>query len=273
MRRLRPLLIASTALLFGSGVASAQTRVTLSTGVDFSTGDYGRDMDTEVISVPMSLRVSHDRWSVRVSVPWLSVSGPADLVDVTVGEGGVIEEGSPAGTTRVGTVTGFGDTTVSVTRSFREVFTRTGYLDVTARARLPTGEEDRGLGIGVIDYSLATEYGLSTRQGGAYIGVGRRFLGQPEGLRRMDGWQGNIGVWRYFGSRTTLGVDGYWREASFEFGEDPAEVGAYIAYRIDDQWRVTGSINTGLSDASPDTNIGMRVSWRSKTVREAETAR
>ncbi|MGE0741125.1 MAG: hypothetical protein AB7O98_07260 [Hyphomonadaceae bacterium] len=238
--------------------------MTLSTGVDVSTGDYGRDADTEVISVPMSVRVSHDRWSVRVSVPYLTITGPADVADIVVGDGGVSEGDAGGAVTRTGTVRGLGDTTIAVTRNFRHVGPREGYLDITGRVRLPTGDEEDGLGVGVTDYALATEYGISGREGGGYVGVGRRFLSDRGTMDRNDGWQLNLGAWRYLGRRTTLGVDGYWRESSFEGGEDPAEVGGYVAHRFNENWRATASLNAGLSDASPDLNFGVRVSWRSR---------
>jgi len=253
--------VAAAAILASAGTANAMTRVSFSSGVDYSSGDYGTGSDTEVISVPLSARVTSGDWSVRVSVPYLQISGNANVVDVT--DGGGAETGG--GTiTRSGTERGFGDTTLSVTRSFTNLGgAHSGmYVDVTGRVRLPTGDDGKGLGVGATDYAIAGELGMSHRNHGGYVNVARRFLGDPSGQDRQDGWQTNLGVWIRTGEHTTLGATYFWREASFRGGAQPSEVGAYIAYRFDDKWRVSLNASAGLSDGSPDESVGLRFTYR-----------
>ena len=240
-----------------STAAQAATRVSFTTGVDYSTGEYGGDDETEVIAVPFAMRVTTGPWAFGASISYLHVTGPADVAD---NDG---EETDGGGlTARMDTEKGFGDTTVYVERTFRGVAGESTYLEFGARARLSTGDEDQGLGVGATDYTATAEFGTSSRDGGAYLSVGHRFLGDREGSDRQDGVQATVGGWLPAGDRTRIGGSVFWREASFEGNEDPASAGGYISYRWTDTLRVTWSARAGLSEASPDYSTALRFTWR-----------
>jgi Putative MetA-pathway of phenol degradation len=249
-------LLAAVSILALAGTAEAKTRVSFSTGLDYSSGEYGGTETTEVISAPFGVRFAVDDWTFRASSSYLQVTGPAD-----VSEDGESGEGVGA-VTRMGTESGFGDTTVSVERAFRHIGGTDAYVELSARARLPTGDENAGLGVGATDYSVVTEAGVSTRSGGFHLSVGYRFLGQrDEGPERQDGLQAGAGAWLPLGRRTRLGVYGNWREASVEGNDDPANAGAYVSYRATQRLRLTFTAGGGLSDASPEFVTGIRFSW------------
>lgn len=252
-------LVAGPCLTF-AGVAHADTRVSFSSGVEFSAGDYGGTTQTEVTSIPLSVRVASDDWSFRAFVPYLSITGPADVTDTTDGEGG---GGSGDGVVRTGTESGLGDLSLSATRSFRKLGGANAYFDLTGRVRLPTGDENKGLGVGATDYTLSGELGNSNQAGGAYISAGRRFLGERGDRERQDGWQASLGGWLRAGEKARLGGFYYWREASSDVAADPSELGGYVSYRFSDALRVSLNATAGLSEASPDYSTGIRFTWRS----------
>lgn len=263
-RRAQLLLAASIAspLLSLCGVANAETRLSFTTGLDYSTGDYGQPVDTTVIAAPLSMRVDHGRWSFRVSAPFLSIEGPADVAD-TAGEGGGDGADGGGAIMRTGTETGIGDTSVALTRSFTRIDGKNAYFDVTTRVRFPTGDERKGLGVGATDYTLNGELGTSWTTGGVYFSAGRRFLGDRAGLvDRQDGWQSSLGGWVRTSEKTRVGGYFSWRDSSFENGEDPSEIGAYLSYRMSDRLRLSLNGNAGLSEASPNFGAGLRVTWR-----------
>lgn len=249
-------LMVAVSFLMMTGKAQAEVRLSFATGVDYSSGEYGSEETTEVISVPFGVRLTVDDWTFRVSSSYLHVTGPAD-----VSEGG--ETGESSGVVvREGTEKGLGDTTISVERAFRRIGGSAAYVEVSARARLPTGDEERGLGVGAVDYGLVTEVGVSSNSGGAYVTAGYRFLGQRDGgPERQDGIQAGIGAWLPAGNRVRVGAFGNWREASVEGNDDPANAGAYVSYRMSERLRVTLTASGGLSDASPDYMAGIRFNW------------
>lgn len=268
-RGLRLATIVTAHFVLFAQVASAETRLSFSSGVDYSSGDYGDTMDTEVVAVPLSARLATDNWSFRVSLPYLSITGPADVAD-TLDGGGDAGDGAGADGTiaRTGTERGFGDTSISATRSFRRLGGRdsNAYFDLTARVRLSTGDESKGLGVGTTDYILNGELGSSGDVGGGYVSAGYRSLGDRKGVNRQDGWQAGVGGWLRAGDKTRVGAFYSWRDASLDGNEDPSEVGAYVSYRMSEALRVSVNAAAGLSEASPDYSAGVRFTWRSDPI-------
>jgi hypothetical protein len=49
----------------------------LSTGVSYSSGDYGDIADTRVVSIPVSLKYWRGNWRFKLTQPFVHISGPA----------------------------------------------------------------------------------------------------------------------------------------------------------------------------------------------------
>lgn len=268
-------IFATLCLMAPAFAAEAETKVDLSTGVSYSSGEYGDTTSTDVLVVPFSAKIRTGQWTFKVSVPFLRIDGPADATVVlddngggrggNSGPGGGRDRPEDDGDAVTGidrNASGIGDTSLSAMYSFEEIGGSSTYIDVSGRVRLPTGDEDKGLGIGATDYGLSTEIGIDKDGGGGYLSFGRRFLGSVSGLQREDGWQAGIGGWFNATERTSLGAGYDWRESSTATGTDPAEVYAYVSVKVSDAWRVNVNASAGLNDASADYGAGVTVTWR-----------
>lgn len=249
-------LLVAASFLTMAGAAQAETRLSFSTGVEYSSGKYGGEEDTEVIAVPFGVRLTVDDWTFRASASYLDVTGPADI-----SEDGESAE-APGVVVRDGSDQGFGDTTLSLERAFRQIGGSDAYTAITARVRLPSGDEEKGLGVGAVDYALVGEAGISSDYGAVYVTAGYRFLGERDnGPEREDGALAGVGAWLPVGNRMRVGAFGNWRQASVDGNDDPATAGAYVSYRVAERLRVTFTATGGLSDASPDYMTGVRFNW------------
>jgi hypothetical protein len=72
---------------------------TFSTGVDFTSGTYGGDVDIEEFYVPLTATADYGRVAFRLTVPYLSVAAPEGTV---IGPGGEPLPGSGELTTENG---------------------------------------------------------------------------------------------------------------------------------------------------------------------------
>lgn len=79
------------------GTAITPSNFRLSTGVSFSSGDYGETEDTDVFAVPVSLTFRKDGLKIRVSVPWVRVDGPGSLLSTPEGRDGGVGQGAGRG--------------------------------------------------------------------------------------------------------------------------------------------------------------------------------
>jgi len=259
------------AIAFGAavpGMAQADSwRVT--GGLDYTSGMYGEARETQVLAAPMSAKYINGALTFRAAIPYLYVDGPANVAVLDEGEtgGGGDVIGLPGA--RRQSRSGFGDTTLSATYAFNRIGGTRTYLDVTGKLRLPTGDENAGLGTGATDVIAEAELGHSFRWGGAYVALGRRFLGDSDRFAREDGWQVNTGAWVSQGDNE-LGGYFSWKQASVRRFDDPSEVGAYVARRITPHWRMQISAMAGLTDASPDLGTAISFSYRSDARRRVK---
>ena len=60
--------------------AAQEGRISWTTGVEYSSGDYGGSDDIEDIYVPATGRVEFERVSLALTVPYLSVRAPAGSI-------------------------------------------------------------------------------------------------------------------------------------------------------------------------------------------------
>lgn len=80
------LLAGAAATLLATPAAAADNGYfTLGTGASYSKGDYGEASDTKVLAVPVSLTYRKGGLKVRVSVPWVTISGPGSLIQTPEG--------------------------------------------------------------------------------------------------------------------------------------------------------------------------------------------
>ena len=295
---------ASQSLLAGAVVAvlaqfttaHADTRVQASSGLQYSDGKYGETTSTSALVVPFSVRATFGAWSIRASVPYVMVDGPADvseIIDDSSGRGtssgsGSSGSGSGSGTSGrdgsgsgsggsgggddddpVDLVTadrsesGIGDASIALTYSLDSIGDSPAYVDFTGRVRLPTGSEEDGLGVGATDYVALSEIGWDGEAGGAFVSAGRRFLGAVDDIERVDGWQASVGGWINVSDSAVVGAYYDWRNSSVRDGEDPSSVEAYVSWRLHDAWKVEVNGGVGLSDASADYTAGVTLIWRS----------
>lgn len=289
-------MIASKSLLAGAVVAvlaqcntasAADARVQASSGVQYSDGKYGETTSTSAIVAPFSIRASFGSWSIRASVPYVTVDGPADvseIIDDSSGRGsssGSGSSGSGSGSGRGGggggddddddgngafvndrSESGIGDASIALSYSFDAIADSPAYLDLTGRVRLPTGDQDKGLGVGATDYVALTELGWDGDAGGVFASAGRRFLGDADDFERVDGWQASAGGWVNVGDSAVIGAYYDWRNSSVRDGEDPSSVEAYVSWRLNDAWKIELNGGVGLSDASADYTAGLTLIWR-----------
>jgi hypothetical protein len=311
MSRVEQILLASaiaSALAAPATSHAADTRFQLSVGASYSSGEYGEQAKTNAFVVPFAARVSFGVWSVRASIPFVSVDGPADVSDIiddgggrgsnsgsgssisgsggsgsggsgsggsgssgsgsggsgSGGSGGVDDDVPPTGTTFANNrgESGIGDATLSATYSFDSLNDSPAYLDLTGRVRLPTGDEDTGLGVGATDFATVAELGWDGDAGGVFVNGGRRFLGSNDQVERVDGWQAAVGGWIHASEKVEVGAYYDWRDASVRGAEDPSSIEGYVSMRLNDVWRIELDAGAGLSDASADYSVGITFTWR-----------
>lgn len=225
-------------------------------GTEYTSGEYGGDESIDELYVPVSVWGDFGRISLRLTVPWLSVDAPTGTI--IEGPGGIPIVGDGPRTTE----SGLGDIVASAT--IRDVWTsqdRNLVLDLTGRAKLPTADEDKGLGTGETDFTLqADAYRFLDRV--TLLGsLGYVLRGDPDDYSLDDGIIAMLGATSKGSQGLRTGVFLEYRQAGYATNDDRLEVLGSLGWSID-QWRMGAYLLAGLSDSAPDWGAGLTIGVR-----------
>jgi hypothetical protein len=260
------------ALALAAGTAQAADGLNLSIGADYNSGDYGTDVTTTILSVPVTAKVTSGDWTFKASVPWMRVEGDPTVVPglgsvTTVAPIGRRPGGLPGGpgggtgddtTTAEGSsVSGIGDLRLSATYSV-DTGTALG-LDLTANAKLATADEDKGLGTGANDYGVAVDVYRDFDGTLLFGGAGYTTLGESTYIDVENVANANAGVSLAAGSGR-IGAVYDWREAAASTAEDRSEITGFYSVPAGERAQLLFYALKGFSEGSPDWGAGLNLS-------------
>lgn len=256
-----PLAAAATAALALTAPTHAQQAQTLadkanplgvsvSTGVDYSSGDYGLARNTDILVAPLSLRATTGDFAFSATLPYLRIDGPGGVV---VGPDGQPLPGVPA---IPGERSGIGDISVGGTYTLRPG----GALEVGlgGRVKFPTSSGQKHLGTGKTDFKASVDVSYAAGDIVPFANVGYRFLGDPPGLDLRDGPTASAGFSAPVG-KTVLIVSYDYARATTRLTDDSHEIFGGLNIPVTDRVSVTGYGVAGLSKGSPDFGAGMLI--------------
>lgn len=257
----RAALIAGALLVCGGGRAQAQDsfadafwQYRASTGFDFSSGSYGAAKDTEILYVPLTLQAAKGPWTLKATVPWIRVSGPALLID------GAAE--SIPGLRTSGAASGLGDINISATYAL-DIFANDGlFVDLTARVKAPTASFSKGLGTGAWDGAVQVDVAKTLGDFLPFVTLGYRVSGQPQGFRLRNVVYGSMGLQYAWNENIATGVIYDVRQAALSTAKNPQEGTAYVNFKLSEDWSLNVYGVAGFSENSPNVGGGAVVTFK-----------
>lgn len=234
--------------------SAGDPRLTLSTGFDYSSGDYGQAIDTQILYVPVIAKLKYDGWTAKLTVPYISITGPGVVI------GG--NEGATAGTAGAKTTeSGLGDVVGSLDYAF-PVGHRGTTADLTGKIKFPTADSSRNLGTGEFDYTA--QAGLTQEFGDFFVtgNGGRKFNGSSAKFNLNDVWKYSVGAGYSFTPATTVGLVYDFRQSATAVGDNISEATAFVSHKLNDSWAVQVYGVAGFSNASPNAGGGLQLSYK-----------
>lgn len=248
------------ALLIGVGALTALRAEAYdwkaSAAFSYTTGDYGDEEDTEIFYVPLTLKRYFDSGDAALTVPYLRVESGGE---------GVIVDGRPQGTGGGDTESadGLGDLVLKGRYYALQQRGAWPYVDLTAKVKLPTADEDKGLGTGEPDYGLGVE--LMRRIGKEFYGffdVGYTFIGDPSGVDYNNQWAWDVGAGWQLAPAFLASVFYEEREAIVDGSPTARSVFFAGDLRVTPQVNLNGLVEFGLSDGAPDYGVTAGTGYR-----------
>lgn len=221
------------------------------TGFDFSRGDYGLADDTEVTSVPLVLGYERGSWLFEARVPWIRIEGPATVI---AGGGTAVRPTSSA-------ESGVGDLTLSSTYRVGEIGWGVN-SSATVRAKLPTADEDRGLGTGKTDFSGQVDFYRAFGRLIPFVSLGYTALGDSALYQLEDGPYATGGLNFRLSDSTILTTAYSWRHRFVDGGEHGRDAIVAITHDFSPRWRLMVYGLKGFTTASPNEGGGLQLTAR-----------
>jgi hypothetical protein len=249
---MRALVLLST-LFVTLPVQAADGQLTVGTGLDYSSGNYGGATKTETWALPLSLKYRTDTWSVRLSTAWLQVRG----------NGSVTPEGDPLNMSGNATTTeGMGDVTTSLTYNLVDERTHWAGLDISGKIKFGTASVAKSLGTGKNDYTLQAETFKPMGKWTPFLGLGYKWKGDPDFIDYRNVWLGSLGTDYRLTPALSLGGSFDWQQAVTATSAPIREALLYLSFHLNTASRLNLYAVGGFSHASPDWGSGLTFSYR-----------
>ncbi|MEM7007058.1 MAG: transporter, partial [Pseudomonadota bacterium] len=176
-----------------------------------------------------------------------------------VGDGIIVDGGA---TGEIEQNSGFGDLTLGVNYNVPAEITGNWLVQLQGRLKIPTANEDQGLGTGEVDGGVAVDVAYSFGNFTPFTTVGFRWRGDPEGADLNNTFNVSVGGSYNLGNGYALLASYDFREETVDTAEESQEVFGAITGPVTDQlrWTLYGSV--GFTDGAPDGGVGAQLIWR-----------
>lgn len=230
--------------------------ITFSTGFDYSSGSYGLSKDTDILYIPFTLKYKNFPWKFKLTVPYVRIKGPGGVI---AGADGVVVLGG--GTeNKITTEEGIGDVVFSSNYALDNLLDTTLLLDLTAKVKIGTADETKGLGTGKNDYSLQLDLAKKIGKTTPFATLGYKIMGDPEGIEFKNVWYSSIGFDYEINSKLSSGISFDSKQAAISTSKTSKESIAYLNWKLNSKTSLMGYGVVGFSDGSPDNGIGLQIS-------------
>ncbi len=247
---------------------------TTSLSIGYSTGTYGTDSPTSILSVPMTIRRLFADGDLSLTVPFVSVTGDCRVTLVNGlpnRTGGTCPSRTVTILGRSRTFTlpavvnnqGLGDIVLQGRYYVLEEDELAPMVAITARVKLPTANNEIGLGTGEFDEGGGIEMSKEILPDWlVFADAGFTVIGQPEGVTLRNQWNYDLGLGYYVTDAFFVSVSYEEWRAIIAGLPNPRDVLVGANYRVASAFRVNVSTTVGLSDGAPDYGLTGGVSIR-----------
>jgi hypothetical protein len=278
---------------------SGAAQLTATTGLEFTTGDYGKTSSTQEWRLALGLRYANGPWTLRASAPLSRVQGVATAIEretrvatADLNGDGVIddddddeeEESGAAGAVGTGGAelvptgrsdAGFGDGVLSASYALLDAKAGSVGLDLGGRVKLPlTSASNCFLTNGEVDYSAEATLYKPIGRIEPSITWGWTLRGDPQrrdiNCNPVPGQEVNLrnpfyavlGLGLPLGRGWSSELRYLYREKLRDSADPLKELRFNATYRLTEVWRLGMYALAGFTDASPAWGFGASIGYR-----------
>ena len=235
----------------------AEGKLSLTSGVDYSTGKYGQSEATDITYIPFIAKYDTGNTTLKLTVPWVKITGPGDVV------GGNTPIVIGSSNRPISTESGLGDIVFSATQTIAQFGESNPLLlELTGKVKFATASSSKGLGTGENDYIVTLDAYKSISTAVTIFGdVGYKILGDPSGINLNNVWYGSAGFAYKLSPATSAGMMVDIRQATMNTSQPLRELTVFLTHKFNANYKLQTYLTSGNTDASTDLAGGLMLGW------------
>ena len=236
--------------------------LSLGLGFEFESGDYGTGSTIDTWRIPLLVAWTPlDRLTLSLEVPYIDQSSTSETVHFggsTMPRRRMTATGTfPSASGSNSSESGLGDISLDATFTLIQADRQSPFLLALLYSKLPTADEDKGLGTGEFDWGAGLGIGNRLGNWSTYgeilaIQPGTSEVYAPDNYLE---WLLSLSYRVKAGLRPGISLSG--GTAAFDGADDPLEIKARLSGISGEKSSYSLYLARGLSDASPDWGIGV----------------
>lgn len=228
----------------------------LETGMDYNTGKYGGTQSTNILYVPVTGKYQSKSWSLKLTVPYLRITGPGNVINVI--NGFAVTGTTSAPVTR----SGMGDVVAAVTGNAYNGGVSGLKVNLTGKVKFGTASVAKGLGTGANDYAFQADLFESIGKFTPFGTFGYKVYGSPPGFTLNNAFYGLLGSSYKFTPETSGGALLTYSQKITAKGAPHEQALLFVTRRVEKYWKVQGYALKGFTKSVPDWGIGATVGYQ-----------
>ncbi len=227
---------------------------------EFETGDYSQPVDTDIVTLPLFLSYYTERWGFGLEIPFVSVSGSADIIPSGNGQStghGKNQSSSSATSTESYTRSGLGDVSLFVSYAFPAQSPQELFYELGASVKLATADEKDNLGTGQTDYSINLKIARDMGNWSPSINIGYQLTGEGADENLNDVYFYSVGTGYSLSEASSVAFSYYFKQAVADGYDDLSNVGFNFTRVINRYIDLGVGLSKGLSDSSADYAVSL----------------
>lgn len=251
-----PLLAA--ALGFASSAANAELDqyVTVAAGYEYSSGTYGTGSTTDIATAPLSVLYATGPWSMKLTVPYLQVTGDGEIVASGMYRG---RRSTTTTVTKARTTqSGLGDIVTMLTYNLYAGENYESGIDLSGRVKFGTASTN--LGTGQNDYAVQMFLYHDVAGFTPSIMFGYDMLGSSAQLPLNNVYYGALGSSYKFSPQANTGIEYKYVQKASATSAEQRQAMLYTNFQIVTDLYLRAYLLKGYADGSPDKGYGLTLS-------------
>ncbi len=239
--------------------AGSAPSVSLSSGIDYSSGKYGDRQSTDILVGLTSLAVTAGDFQFFASVPYLTITGPAYVV---IGSGGVPVLIRPKAGASSADRSGWGDLNLSATYTVPSEYLGDFDVAISGRTKIATANSAKGLSTGATDFAISLDVSRQFDIWSPFVTFGYRVPGNPAFYAFNDAPSFSVGTSVQLDDNLVAIVSYDFDGSISSTLADAQQLFGSISWLFNDRWTFTAYAGIGLSSGAPGVGTGLLINWK-----------